>query len=247
MRFPVEKDMQIGNLFRLSLIVGGISAASAPVRAGLHMVTFSNPPGVPTGHLPDTGGILTPTSHNFVEDGVHVEAFWIPNAANLSRWPAGFRPDAHFHHLENGYETSHGFATDPSVTFGDVQGLYLEMIDGSSFDLVSLDYRISSLPSGTSVRIGTELNPLDLASTPLTSFALTQQTGFRTQSVTGFDNVQSLFITGLLSTNQQERVYWDNIIIRTHSAPIPGAAVLAGAGLALVHRLRRRRMSCSDR
>jgi hypothetical protein len=191
----------------------------------LRTVTFSNPPGVPSGHLPDTGGILTPTSQNFVESGVHVEAFWAPNELT------GFRSDAHFHHLEDGYETSHGFRDDR-------QGLYIRMVDGSSFDLVSLDFRLLSLPAGTDILISSTFDPLQPADPQFTAFHVSQSSSFSTLQIDGFENLTQVFISSVLSANQLERVRWDNVVVDPHistaAVPVPAPLLMGALGLGMV-------------
>jgi len=59
---------------------------------------------------------------------------------------------AHFHHLENGYETSHGWQ-------GDFQGLYIERLDGSPFDLLSIDYQLAETLNATSLLVSTTFDP----------------------------------------------------------------------------------------
>lgn len=214
-----------------------------PARAELSVITFSNPPGVPTGHLPDTGGILTPTSQNFSEAGFHVEAFWVPNsytAYQRRHWATGFRPDGHFHQLVNGYETSHGFQTNTGAPGADIQGIYLRRLDGGSFSIESLDYSILTMPQGTNIRITTDFDPLNPSATVWRSFAVTQQTGFRTLEIDGFDNVDQLFITADLGVNQLHRLRYDNIVLNAAVAPVPGPILLGALGLGLVAWRRRK-------
>ena len=227
------------------MLGGMVLALGSSASANLHTVTFSNPPGVPTGHLPDTGGVLTPTSHNFVEDGIHAEAFWVPNVANTHVWPAGFRPDAHFHHLENGYETSHAFQTTTPSPNWDTQGIYLEMEDGSSFDLISLDYRLVRIPAGTSILISADYDPMQPTLAQFTAFSVTQQSTFSTLNIDGFDNVDHLFISSVLGVSQLQNIRWDNIVVDRHNntsvVPLPAPAILGAAGLLLVPFARRAR------
>ncbi len=224
-----------------------VTLCSLSARADLRTVTFSNPSGVPTGHNPDTGGILTPTSQNFSENGIHVEAFWAPNVPDTHRWPSGFRPDAHFHHLENGYETSHGFRTSTAVSTGDIQGVYLTMQDGHFFDLESLDYRLLSPLQSTNILVSTDFDPFNPTTAQFTPFAVTVHPTFTTLNLgDAFDHVTHLFISSDLGGNPLNRIRWDNIVINHHTTstafvPLPNAAILGGLGLGLVACVRRGR------
>lgn len=207
---------RLSKALRVIVLFTSIQVATT-VRAELHTVTFSNPAGVPTSHNPDTGGILQPTCHNFVEDGVHAEAFWVPNVMTtyfIQHWPTGFRPDGHFHQLPNGYETSHGFATDTSSSTPDVSGIYIQMADGRPFDLVSLQYRLLNMPAGTTFRVGTNYDPMNAANSNFVTFNLTSQTPFTTFNFgNAFLQVNRVFITAFMTTDQQKRVLWDNIVV----------------------------------
>jgi len=234
--------------FRGFAAVIGFSLVASAASADLHTVTFTNVTGVPTSHNPDSGGRLMPTAHNFVEAGVHMEAFWVPNAFDAwqaSHWSTGFRPDAHFHHLENGYETSHGFSSHPTLPGRDLSGFYLEMEDGGTFDLVSLDYRLLSLPQGTNLWISTDFDPFNPSASDFTLFSVGQQSTFQTLLINGFTGLDHVFISADMGTNGVQRVLWDNIVLSTpvtaSTAPIPGAVILACVGFGLTRFARRRK------
>lgn len=190
-------------------------AAGSSARAQLHTVRFLNPNAVPTGHLPDTGGVLIPTSHNFQEDGVHVEAIWAPSTH------IGFT-QGHFHHLEYGYETTHGFGDPDDEGWYDLQGFYLRMVDGRPFTLVSIDYRLRIDLQTTDILVATTLDPTlsftgQFVHQPVGRFA-----GFRTLSFSGFEDLNEVFISSILTSPNRHQIQFDNIVVYT-APPVYGA------------------------
>ncbi|MGI9431359.1 MAG: hypothetical protein ACR2PQ_04055, partial [Myxococcota bacterium] len=149
------------------------------------VVTITDPVGVPPSHDPDTGGILVWESQNFAEAGMHAESFWVPN------WIQGGGPlefvQGHFHHVELGFETSHGFASGDPLLGPDRQGFYIEREDGGPFDLLSLDYELRGSIVATDILIGTDYDPTLPAPGQLTAFPVAGQGGFQTLAITGFE------------------------------------------------------------
>jgi hypothetical protein len=174
------------------------------------VVTITDPVGVPPSHDPDTGGILVWESQNFAEAGMHVESVWVPN------WIQGGGPlefaQGHYHHVENGYETSHGFASG-NPSFGpDRQGFYVEREDGGPFDLESLDFELRGAIVATDILIGTDYDPSLPAPGQLTAFPVAGQGGFQTLPVTGFEDVTRVFVIPMLGTvNNPDVIRLDNL------------------------------------
>ena len=194
----------------LSILVCSLLAAVPALAQQTAVVTITDPVSVPPSHDPDTGGILIWESQNFAEAGMHVESFWVPN------WIQGGGPkefvQGHFHHMELGYETAHGFASgDPS--FGpDRQGFYLEREDGGPFDFQSIDFELRGSIVATDILVGTDYDPTLDPYTQLTVFPVAGQGGFQTLPITGFDDVTRLFVMPILGTeNNPDVVRLDNL------------------------------------
>lgn len=121
---------------RLLPLALAMATAALPAMARAGVVTFETP------EIVTTGGVLHPGSPRFVEDGLHVEAFWASQIGS----PRGRFIVGHFHppDLATGGEAQH---------FGwhhELHGIYLRRTDGQPFSLRSLDFRITlnkNLPS----------------------------------------------------------------------------------------------------
>ncbi len=186
--------------------LGALPPGGSPV---LRTVTFTDPPGVPGGHLPMEGGRLFPSSQNFVEDGVFVEAFWLRNS-----WEEF--DQGHFHHLELLRETFHGFETDTG--FGpDEQGVYLELAEGGAFDVVRLDYRADYSQSPNSVLEDVHLqvaSDLDPAAPVFGFLAPAVEDGeWHTLDVSGVWDTEQAFLTATMGLSAVDQMRLDNIVV----------------------------------
>lgn len=199
----------------------GLLSASA-VRAEFHTIRFLDPNAVPTGHLPDTGGILVPTSHNFQEDGIHVEAIWAPSTH------VGFT-QGHFHHIENGFETSHGFGNADAFGWHDLLGFYLRTLDGRPFSLRSIDYRLRVNLLNTDILVSTTFSPTQPFGGQFVHHPVGRFSTFQTQNFTQFENVNQVFITSILAHPNYDQIQFDNIVIWTD--PWPEGACCAAVGV----------------
>ncbi len=211
---------------RFSLSLGlGLVVAAPHCAAQLSTVHFDNVASVPSGHLPMTGGLLHPTSQNFQEEGLHVESFWVPNNARTF-------VHGHFHHVENGYEGTHGFATAAGLG-PDRQGLYIRRQDGAAFDLLGHRYR-NRHGAATVMYITGSLDPAVPGFGQFTAVPVGRGTLWQAAEVTQFQDITELFMTSDLGTSSSQHFYWDDI--RTGVAsdlvvdPIEGSALAGGTG-----------------
>ena len=149
----------VGSALRLVVLCFLALGVASPAWADV-VVTFSPAVNnVPESHDAMTGGILSEQNQNFqeVSDGVnvHVEGFWAyANTPTSGDVASGYYTDGnngfigHFHTVGanslsgrafQGYEESHGWS-EVSDGSADLQGLFITLVDGGSFDLVSLDW-----------------------------------------------------------------------------------------------------------
>lgn len=112
-----------------AILVAGLVAMFPPTSAPAATVAFE------AVEVAAAGGLLHPESPRFVEDGVHVEAFW---AVQIGKPRGGFIK-GHFHppDLAAGFEGQHYGSTH------ELHGVYLRRVDGRPFSLRSLDYRVT--------------------------------------------------------------------------------------------------------
>lgn len=205
---------------RLIILLGALlSPGLNSAQAQFHTVRFLDPTAVPTGHLPDTGGILHPTSHNFQEDGVHVEAVWAPSTHE------GFI-QGHFHHIENGFETSHGFGDADAEGWYDLQGFYLKMVDGRPFTLISIDYRLRVDLQNTDILATAELDPIQSFTGQFVHHPVGRFSTFKTLTFSGFENLDHVFVSTVLAFNNTDQIQYDNIVVWT-APPVFGACCAA--------------------
>lgn len=115
------------------LVVLAVTLVAAITPAQVTTVEFVNTSGVPSGHTPMTGGLLHPESQNFQEAGMHIEAFWKRN--DETEFDHG-----HFHHVELGWETTHGFQSTSGLG-QDLIGVYIRRVGGGTFDFLGLNCR----------------------------------------------------------------------------------------------------------
>ncbi|MBJ22497.1 MAG: hypothetical protein CL933_24060 [Deltaproteobacteria bacterium] len=213
--FTYDDDVliNVGQLYQKYTYFSATPSLSGPRQVDYYewrnrsTVTFSNPASVGDGHAPGVGGRLFATSQNFVEDGLHVESFWVPNDT----------PDfvqGHFHDLEEGYERSHGFESTPGLG-PDRQGIYLERVDGGAFDLESLDYRLGGILTATSILISPTYDPSLPITGQFTEFAVVDNPDFETLAFSQFEGVTALFVLPAITENQSERVDWDDFVVAT--------------------------------
>lgn len=200
-------------------MAGGVSTALAE----FHTVRFVDPSAVPTAHLPDIGGILYPTSHNFQEDGVHVEAIWAPSTHN------GL-VQGHFHHLEYGFETSHGFGVPDAQGSYDISGFYLRMVDGRPFSLRSIDYRLRVQLQNTDILVSTTFDPTLPFLNQFVHFPVGRFSTFRTLNITGFENVNQVYLSSILTHPNYTQIQIDNIVIWTDDTAQGACCASAGIG-----------------
>jgi len=195
------------------LLVVGALCGGPSVRAEFHTIRFLNTPPVPTGHLPDTGGILIPTSHNFQEEGIHVEAIWAPSThVGLTQ--------GHFHHLEFGFETSHGFGNADAFGWHDLLGFYIKTLDGRPFSLRSIDYRLRVYLLNTDILVSTQLDATQPFGGQFVHYPVSKFSTFQTQNFTAHENVNQIFISSILAGPNTEQIQWDNIVIWTDPATL---------------------------
>ena len=114
---------------RLASLAPGLAVLLIPSLALAGVVTFE---GV---EIVTTGSVLNPGSPRFVEDGMHIEAFW----ASKIGTPQGRFIVGHFHppDLASGFEAQH-FGSEREL-----HGIYLRRVDGQPFSLRSLNYRLT--------------------------------------------------------------------------------------------------------
>jgi len=213
--FDYDNDVQIdiGQLYQKYTYYSATPSLSGPRQVDYYewknrsRITFSNPATVGEGHEPGVGGRLFTTSQVFTEDGMHVEAFWIPN--DSSDFVQG-----HFHSLETLFESSHGFESSPGLG-PDRQGFYIERVDGGSFDLESLDYRVGGTLSAATLLISPTFDPSLPTAGQVIEFPVVADPDFQTLEFTQFDDVTSIFIFAQLTEDQLERIDWDDLVIRT--------------------------------
>jgi hypothetical protein len=200
----------------VALLGGGLA------RAEFHTIRFLNDPPVPTGHLPDSGGILISTSHNFQEEGIHVEGIWAPSThVGLTQ--------GHFHHLENGFETSHGFGNADAFGWHDLLGFYIVTLDGRPLSLRSIDYRLRVNLLNTDILVSTQLDATQPFGGQFLHFPVGRFSTFQTQSFTQFENVNQVFISSILADPNGDQIQWDNIVIWTD--PWPEGACCTSTGI----------------
>jgi len=194
----------------LTLVLGGIGHVHAMT------VTFSNPP------INSSGGRLLDGDDNFTEDGMWVEGFWFNGGIGT---PSPSQPSGHLHEatVNYEYEKQHYNGLDQ------LQGLYIERIDGGTFSLLSLDYSIRNTSSivgfnsnDVNILITTSFDPTHTVASEFTGFSVGNIIGgpFQTLPISGFENVTSVFISSSASVN------FDNI----NAVPEPGTLLLFGLG-----------------
>jgi len=231
--FDYDADVLIeeGNLYQKYLYFTGAPAESGPRPTdyyeflGRSVVTFSDPASVGDGHEPGVGGRLEPTSQNFVEDGMHVEAFWVPN--DQSSFVSG-----HFHELSDGFETSHGFESSPGLG-PDRQGIYIERVDGGTFDFESLDYQVAGTLTSATILVSTSYDPALPIGGQFTEYAVSLAPGFETLDLQGFEGVSQVFVLPELSEDSAEQVRWDEFVLRTDDPVTISPSADAGADIEL--------------
>jgi hypothetical protein len=205
---------EIGALYQKYLYFSSTPAESGPrqvhhyefIQRSPGTVTFSDPGGVGTGHQLDANGRLLFDSQNFPERGMHVEGMWVPNDG--TEFITG-----HFHSLADGLETSHGFETAPGLG-GDLQGFYIEAIDGGTFDLVSLDYELQASTPASNILVSEVYDPLLPAASQFTAYPIVPEGAYETLVFSEFWDLTTLFIAADFPIGDQfgERIRWDNFV-----------------------------------
>lgn len=188
----------------LATLAAGLSIAIvAPHgKAQVNTIVFDNVAGVPSSHHPQAGGYLHPDSQNFQEAGMHIEIFWVPN--NGSSFIQG-----HFHHVENNYETSHGFETGSG--FGpDRQGLYIRRLDGAKFDLLGHRYRNNHGVVNTMYVTGV-FDPAVAGYGQFTPVGIGPGTLWQEVELDQFQDLDELFLLTDLGTSPSHHFSWDDI------------------------------------
>lgn len=211
-----------------------LNAVSAPLRA--EVVSFD-----PTPSIGFNG-----TNEFFVEDGVHVEAFWAD--ANSGSFVGG-----HFH-IGPGSTGNAEFQHFNSES--ELQGFFIERADLSPFSLTSLDFLVTDTtsiggnsPSDVRIWLAPSFDPsfsFPHQFSSLSADFFSGGSGAGTLDLTvlpslGFGNVTRVFITSTAS------VRFDNIVIDDPLvAPVPEPASITLVGMGAFGMigaiLRRRRM-----
>lgn len=200
----------------LAVLALSLVAQAGRSAAEQRIITFNNV------EVQSGKGLLLPEDQSFLEDGMWVEAFW---ALHTGR-PEGVLIRGHFHpqDLSTGFEGQH---------FGDrkeLHGLYIKSIDGRTFWLKSLRYRVTrnrELPdhhksiegfnlASVSVLIATSFFPKASIRSQFRMFPVGQPVGndldlpFYTLYVTGFEFVSEVFIASTASVD------FDDIVVEMH-------------------------------
>ena len=189
------------------ILCAALAAFALPSFAQTQSVVTITNPVLPLLGGPDVDGRLVPTSQTFQEGGMHVESFWIKNNGTT------FVP-SHFHlHVNNQYETTHGFATVPGLGPTDKLGFYIEREDGGLFDLNSLDYRLKQQTLATDMMIGPSLDPSLPVGPQLTHFPVVKQPAFQTLMTPGFTGVDHLWLVWELGESVElNQAETDNLV-----------------------------------
>lgn len=226
------------------LLVPAVSSA-IPVTltfdSGAYDPTITSPSGIEHGPF------------DWLESGVRIAGFW---AIDVGTAQGGYL-QGHTH-IDSDPDILTGFAEKTHSWTGDLQGLEISLINGGTFDLVSIDYDIEALDAWTDYQqrlpwsfavedpqivVTESFDPSapDFES-QWTAFDALEDGNWRTRdwhtlSVTGFDDVTSVMIS------QTAFLTWiDNIVIDVHGptvpVPEPSTAMLLGLGLAGLTRRR---------
>lgn len=196
----------------------------------------------------NSGGLHGP--YAWMENGARIEGFWATDVGTT----AGDYQQGHLHPVDGRVGRDTGVYESTHSWTGDMLGLIITLDTGGTFDLVSIDYKVTSLE-----RTGDPLqerlpwtydvsDPHLLAATSYdptnpdieadwTGFAAAE-TAWTTLTFTGFDDLTSVLLT------QTAHNYWlDNIVIEVHDmgpVPEPSTALLIGLGLGVLATGRRR-------
>lgn len=228
--------------FALALAAGLLVAGSA---AAIPMtLTFDDGEFVDISDSGHAGGWLE-------SNGIRSMGFW---ATNVGTPTAAFSPENHTHIDPNYSGRADGRTERIHAYTNDLQGIYITLESGASFDLVSIDYSITSRDSLNSglARLGWATDPdhiqllVSTAFDPTASDLESQWTQFEiddyglphdpwpygiwfTRALTGITGVNGVFISataGMLEI--------DTLVIDVHTTtpiPEPSTAFLFGLGL----------------
>jgi hypothetical protein len=199
------------NVAIIGCFASAISLTTAAGRADAGTITFSNT------SAPTCSSSLNSSSSCFVEDGLEVEAFWGVNIGNsLGQFTSGH---------------SHGFSGEEHQHFNgadQLQGFLIRAVNGSAFNLKSLDYQLASAFSiagfssaDPKVLIGTSFNPTQSVASQFTAFSIGSSSSPQTLAISGFDNITQAFISSSASVN------FDNVVTGSATA-VPTPALLPG-------------------
>ena len=229
--------------FALSLAVSLLSAGSA--NAIPMTLTWDNGE---IDQVSDGNGIPISWSES---NGIRSTAFW----ANQVGTPAGaFFDHGHTHIAPNYSGRADGQNEMLHAWTGDLQGIYITLDSGASFDIVSIDYSISvrEFSDPGLARLGWAADPahaqllLSTAFDPTASDLESQWTQFEvddfgappspvnyapwfTRQISGFNGVNGVFIATTAGMLQIDTLVID--VGTTTPIPEPSTAVLIGLGL----------------
>jgi hypothetical protein len=202
-----------------------------PVNGNATTITFD-----PTPTVNPSGGTLETLNDNYTVDGYIIEAFRATNVGDATLGTFSCASDGsscgHFHTAGDAGAGATGNVEEQHYESGDIlQGLYIRRADSGSFNLASLDYRVTveaAIPgfssSDVNILVATAFDPTASAASQFDAFSAGGVGGSYTTLVfAGFINVPQIFIASSGGVN------FDNIVLTT---PIPAALPLFLSALA---------------